>query len=305
MKLSICIATYNRPNGLKRLLESLNRIELPNNIVGFITICDNDFHRSAFPIVESVKKVIKFSVYYIVVEKRGIPIVRNALIKKSNELNADFVCFLDDDEYVPKDWLEKIFNKLESEKADVVFGPVIPVYEGKNNQKISQHILSDYKNFKDNQFIKYGSTNNVIMRMSSINPFNIRFDERFIYQGGTDNLYFHRMNKFKLKKIWCSDAFVFESVPESRQSMKWLIKRSFRSGISISRTDFMQGSISEKIVRLIKAIYNILVGSFKFILLSFTMQRYINSLCIISRGVGMLTIFTGIQYNEYKTIHGN
>jgi GT2 family glycosyltransferase len=47
---SICIATYRRPRGLARLLDSLERLKLPPDLVVETIVVDNDAEGSALSI---------------------------------------------------------------------------------------------------------------------------------------------------------------------------------------------------------------------------------------------------------------
>ena len=58
---SVCIATYRRPEGLRRLLESLEAQALPEDFSVEIVVVDND-PPSAEPVVMENQACVSFSI---------------------------------------------------------------------------------------------------------------------------------------------------------------------------------------------------------------------------------------------------
>jgi len=96
LDVSICIATYRRPEGLSRLLDSLERLKLPTGVRVEIIVVDNDYNASAASIVLSRSSSLE-PIHYCVEPRRNIALARNrALVEASGE----WILFIDDDEVV-------------------------------------------------------------------------------------------------------------------------------------------------------------------------------------------------------------
>src|SRR5690606_31942716 len=67
-------------------------------------------------------------VQYRVEERQGIPFARNAVLEAFQEF-GDVLAFVDDDEEVTSSWLSRLLTTWSSTGADVVAGPVLPLFE--------------------------------------------------------------------------------------------------------------------------------------------------------------------------------
>src|SRR4051812_32400584 len=110
MKICVGIITYQRPEGLKRLLEGLNRLasdkcEAPSLEV---IVVDNDPAGPACTFVEEASSDLNWPLKCFVEPRRGIPYARNALVARAQEENADFIAFIDDDEVPEPFWLDEL-----------------------------------------------------------------------------------------------------------------------------------------------------------------------------------------------------
>ncbi len=61
------------------------------------------------------------------------------------------------------------------------------------------------------------------------------FDPEFAKTGGEDSLYFARALKMGFRLVWCDEAIVSETVPASRMTVRWLLRRAFLGGRTFSR----------------------------------------------------------------------
>ena len=58
--------------------------------------------------------------------------------------------------------------------------------------------------------------------------------ERFGLLGGEDTHFFMRVYLRGAKLVWAADARVYESIPASRMSVSWLLRREYRRGNTLS-----------------------------------------------------------------------
>ena len=58
-------------------------------------------------------------------------------LKRLPDYDPDFIVCIDDDEFPTPDWLNQLLLTITEIKADIVLGPVIPVFENKVSPYIS------------------------------------------------------------------------------------------------------------------------------------------------------------------------
>ena len=121
MQISICIATYRRPERLRSLLDDLLLQECrPSEIV----VVDNDAAGSARPVVDAVVAARPpIPIHYAVQPARNIALTRNRTVELSG---GEWIAFIDDDERAPAAWLRQLVEAAERHSADGVLGPVVP-----------------------------------------------------------------------------------------------------------------------------------------------------------------------------------
>ncbi|HEX5756301.1 MAG TPA: glycosyltransferase family 2 protein, partial [Arenimonas sp.] len=122
MNISICLATYRRPDRLRTLLDDLARQHcLPRQVV----VIDNDSARSGSAAVDLVLDAgAPFQILYAVEPRKNVAHARNLSIEFAT---GDWLAFIDDDERAPVDWLERLVKTASAYRADAVLGPVEPV----------------------------------------------------------------------------------------------------------------------------------------------------------------------------------
>lgn len=128
--ISICIATYKRPEGLARLLEGIDNLRFSELDAPKIevVIADNDREGSAKPVYESVKPTFKWELVYGVEPQQGVTFARNRSLLLASP-DAEFFVFIDDDEVPSPFWLETLLLCQKEYQADIVTGPVVPKFE--------------------------------------------------------------------------------------------------------------------------------------------------------------------------------
>lgn len=303
MNIAICIATFKRPKGLNRVLKSIQLLKL-SNITTKIIIVDNDIEKSAWDVVKNF--TFSLPIVYEVESQRGIPRVRNKLVKLSND--ADFIAFIDDDEVAHTNWLYELVQVQYKYDADVITGPVTPKFESSPPQWALKGKFYERKKYKTGSIIQYPRTGNVLIRKSMLDLIEGPFDERLALIGGEDTLLFYKLQQINAKCVWANDAIVEEFLPESRVRILWLFQRAYRLG---NEALFIERYLGKPMflmipMRLAKVGYRIILGI--IMLLSSIIMGYtfvIKGISNIFRGFGGLAGVFCIKYNEYKNIHGN
>lgn len=111
--ISIVVPIYNMEKKLKRCLDSLVNQTFKN--IEIILINDGSTDKSKNIIEEYSKKYKNIKV--ISRKNKGISYSRNEGIKKAI---GKYIAFVDSDDYINLDMYEKLYNKIEKEKADIV-----------------------------------------------------------------------------------------------------------------------------------------------------------------------------------------
>jgi succinoglycan biosynthesis protein ExoM len=227
---AICVATYARPEGLRRVLASLAALEPAADDVRVVVV-DNDAAGSAREAVEGLSD-FPWRLEYAVEPRRGISAARNEAVRRAG--GVDFVAFVDDDEWVERTWLAELLCAQERTGADVVVGPVVPAFETPPPSWFAKgRFLQPYEHGPD-ELLWYAYTGNALVRRGLLEPADAPFSERFGLLGGEDTHFFMRVYKKGAKIVWAQGARVHESIPAERLSESWLVRREYRRGNTLS-----------------------------------------------------------------------
>src|SRR4029077_8016028 len=97
------------------------------------------------------------------------------------------------------------------------------------------------------------STSNVLISRKVINAVRA-FDERFALTGAEDTHFFLRARQEGFKIICSGGGVVYETVSNSRASLRWLLRRAYQSGNSwVLCESSLDRRISTRAVRIVKA----------------------------------------------------
>ena len=299
----ICIATYNREVGLTRLLNSLSKLRFIKckNVGWQVVVVDN--FSPKFPARQIVKEFQnKFPVPIIFGEEtdRGIASTRNKAIALAKDCN--FIVFTDDDQIVDPLWLDELLALQRETDADIVAGPVLPLFESTPPDWIIKGKFFDRKRYPTGTEIDYAGTGNMLIKRKWLMMFDGPFDVRLNLTGGSDTLYCRKVKDLGALIVWADDAITQEYNPPQRFTISWLLKRFYRMGTTLTLVDlWTQASIKTIALRLIKGIYHVLSGILLLIPKAIISGKagIVRSLQLIVYGVGELIGFSGIKYKVY------
>lgn len=304
MLISICVATYKRPNKLRVLLEGLNQltfktIECPEIEV---VVVDNDVIGVAEEVCEKLKPSFRWTLKTGVESERGITFARNKTMEMASP-DADFIAIIDDDEYPEPSWLEELLLVQEKYGAPIVTGPVIPRFE---NSEVPKWIVRggffEPVRYPTGKVRPVAYTNNVLVKADILRDLDPVFDNRFAILGGSDCFLFLNLHKAGHEIVWADDSIVYDSIPSSRTNLKWILFRSYRQPSSYSSTEKeLYPSFFVQSVRVLKGFALIMIGLLRLIpSLLIEKAAVVNSLVYICRGLGTLGGLVGLFYEEYK-----
>lgn len=226
--ITVCVCTFKRPALLRRLLEAVAMLRTDGVLTYSVVIADNDRERSAEPVVREFAASASFKVTYCSEPRQNIALARNKTLEHTE---GDYIAFIDDDEYPCPEWLLQSLNALRRHGADGVLGPVRPHFEETPPDWAVRGAFFERPRHATGCRIdlKEARTGNLLFARRIINGVSPVFREQF-GTGGEDVDFFRRMMEQGKVFIWCDEAPVFESVPPSRCSKRYLLRRGLLRG---------------------------------------------------------------------------
>ena len=247
--IDICICTYRRTS-LEDTLRSIARQSGMQADLRVI-IADNDGSPSARSLVEQIAIGFPFHITYCHAPSKNISIARNACLSAST---AQFIVFIDDDLIAAPTWISSLEKARSQTGADAIFGQVQAIYPENAPHWLQQTKPHSIKPSFNNGVLKTGYSCNVMIKGGLAREH--AFDQRFGVSGGEDTDYFYRIWKKGAHYAFAQDATVIERIAPTRLTIKWLFKRSFRSGQTYARLVKDQHSFSYALISaMIKAVY--------------------------------------------------
>lgn len=232
-RIDICIATYERPDFLRKLLTSLQSQDTGGKFSYSIIVSDNDLNRSAEATVKEFTDAT-IRIGYDVEPIRSVSLNRNRALSHAT---GDYIAILDDDQYVGARWLLNLYDTLVSCRADVAFGAVIPVFEKNTSRVICKSDAFGVSNFPEgcsSRIIYHAG--NCCFRSTVISGMPAPFDSALGDRMGEDTQFFEALRRRGYKMVWSHAAVCYEQVPPHRARLSWLIRRCFENGYMLFPT---------------------------------------------------------------------
>lgn len=306
MHVAICALTFRRPDGLAALLRGVASLVPVADASIELVIVDNDPEGSAEAVVEQHRADLTCAVHYVVESRRGIAQGRNRAAEVALGHRADLVAFIDDDEVPDPVWLVELLRVQDDTGADVVTGPVVPVFEDAPPKWVVAGGFFERPRFATGTRLTYARTSNVLIAASLLAEPTPPFDEAFGTTGGEDTHFFMRVRLAGAHIAWADEAIVSELVPSSRLSATWLTKRAYRRGntLSLCLRD-LRDSWPARVKRVGAACVQMLAGGGRTLVGVVGGRRWaVAGIAQVAYGVGLITGLFGLRYDEYRTIHG-
>lgn len=312
-RVALCAATYNRPEGLARLLDALAqlRLEGAERAKVDVIIVDNSPDENARLTVEAAAPGFPWTLHYLTEGRRGITFARNTALEKAENLSADAIVFIDDDEYPDAGWLEALLARWRKSRAAVVLGAVQPVFPAGTPAWIIQGRFFVTHDFADGEELSDAHTANVLIDAQAFRRHRLVFDHRYALTGGEDTMLFRALLDAGERIVYAANALVYETVPQSRANLNWLMKRWYRTG-NVEAALFLSGRRSgfwRPGANLARGLLRIVVGSGLFLVNLAVLglgrrERIVRPLYTLCRGLGILASTLGRNYHEYREVHG-
>ena len=222
--ISICVCTFRREEGLRRLLRSLQSLVMATPTWELIVI-DNDAARSADTIVQlAIADGMKIT--YDVEPIRNVALARTRSVRRAS---GEWIAFIDDDEEADPQWLAELWKCVHSGHVDAAFGAVSHLFEEGTPQWMRAVYPRQPRIAGASLGWRETATNNALVRRSAMTFLDNLFDPKFGLNGEDSEL-FYRMANAGFKFVAAPTARVYERVCSNRANLVYLLRWYFCVG---------------------------------------------------------------------------
>jgi succinoglycan biosynthesis protein ExoM len=299
----LCIPTFRRPEGLRKLLTHIGRLSYLGSIN--VIVVENDAEGLAgVETVAAITPTFSFPLTCIVEPRRGQTYAYNCAFTSAchAEPQPDFIAVLDDDEYPDPNWLNELIRVAQDYDADIVGGPVFPVFDNPDHWLAKSGLYAPTRYATGPVSMIWGAGNMLIRRDVLEQYLDEPFLHAFAFTGGSDEEFFWRCRRDGRGFAWADAAHVFETTPQRRTTVGYLLRRRFRIGTGATRIERkFSGSLAGAGKRLVKGLGLLGMG---ILCLPFAALSgrcgIMRSLIRAAQGAGRIAGEFGIVYEEYR-----
>ena len=224
---SVCVATFQRPLLLSKLLASLEGQLLPEGVAVEVIVVDNDPRKTAGSIVAGFHGTERIRFFYFHQPVKNISLTRNMAVEKAS---GEYILFIDDDEVAPPEWISRLLEAMERFGTDGVSGPVMPEFHPLTPQWMRRRELF-YDPMQTTGEPSLGTwTNNCIVRATTLKRTGPPFSPEYGVTGGGDAHLFERLEREGARFVYCREGWVSEYLPPRRTSIRYLFSLGFKGG---------------------------------------------------------------------------
>jgi succinoglycan biosynthesis protein ExoM len=301
MMISICIATYRRPERLGQLLSDLCK---QNVAIAEVVVVDNDAAGSAREVVADRRAAgCPFELLYDVQPERNIALTRNRTVELAS---GEWVAFIDDDERAPMNWLRGLVAATGRFGADGVLGPVVPQVPAEAAAWIRRGRFYEFPRMTTGEDVPLNRMRfgNILLRGTVLRaepgPFNVNYG----LTTGEDADLLIRLVEKGARIIWCDEAPVYEPIEAARLSLRWLVMRALSGGQEFARKTvagrYGPVTLAGRTALLARASVQMFVAA-GLAGVSWPLGRHIAAAWLVraAANLGKISIFWGWRYDEY------
>jgi succinoglycan biosynthesis protein ExoM len=301
MKIAICICTYKRPRLLERLLNILKEIHL--GVFELydvrILIVDNCPDGQVAAVCERLSPAMPIGIDLVEESRRGLSFARSRAIEEALNRQADFIAFLDDDDFPQPDWLFHLLKRQAETQADIVASVFPPAINPDWPEWLKKSPLFDEP--KDKATTKYGApgdigigstliSREIIERLKARGPL---FSSDFGKLGCEDADFFVRAGKLGATFSKAEKAIVRRSYQDQRLTLVGLLRDAFRIGNTVRLLIETYGTSAQVNRRRKKAFQRVFVGLPVAVLELFSAKRLVRRLYQITKEMGVILGYGG------------
>lgn len=226
MKTVLCICTYRRPEGLRKLLETLPQLIDADALE--VIVSDNDAAGDGLAVCAELSAAgFPLPLYPVAATEPGISAARNAACHQALSLSPDLIAFLDDDEWPEPQWLAELQRVQHRCNAAVVGGPTRPVFpEGTDDSTRQNPYYGADMALPDESPCVLQAGGNFMITSEALQALAPEFfNHAFAHSGGEDLAFFMQLQHLGYSMAWAANATVHEPVPAERLQEGWVKQR--------------------------------------------------------------------------------
>lgn len=231
--ISVVIATYKRPDSLRRTLKSLLNCKVSGDFEYEVIVADNNSKDQTEKVVEELMPSFNGRLKYVFEAKQGKNIALNTAINISV---GEVIAMTDDDCLVDKDWLVQVYHSTHKYPVDILGGKVFPVFDKPvpdwidmtdkifHGPLVHFNLGENYIDSRHKLILPPGA--NMIIRRSSYDKFNG-------FEPGTraqDTEICYSWNKKGAQIGYAPELIVHHITPDSRLNKDYFRRWQFLSG---------------------------------------------------------------------------
>jgi glycosyltransferase involved in cell wall biosynthesis len=237
MDISIIICTFNRSDSLKKTLQTIKEMTVPQGIVWELLVVDNNSKDDTRAMVKAFQKNTSIRCAYYFENRQGQSFARNTGIQNAS---GNIIVFTDDDVIVDKSWIKNISDAFQG-NTDVacIGGKILPVWESPCPEWIKGELLNilalcdlgDETKILSEPKV-WGA--NLSFKTSIIREYGF-FDTKLGHKGGKlyggeETKYLQTLINAGEKIMYFPGALVYHCISKSRLKKKYFRKWYFDTG---------------------------------------------------------------------------
>ena len=243
VRISVCLCTLHRTEGLRLLLESLVRQAgaPPFEVV----VVDHDPAGSARTVADLFSA--RLHVRYFVESAPGLAAIRNRSVR---EARGAFLAFVDDDEVVAETWLSTLYRVQQQSGAAVVVGPQQFEFDPRVPRAIRECRIFHRNPIPEGSDLPWyrAFTGNAYVRRDALPHPETPFQTHYGVTGGEDVACFKAMADAGHRMVAAGPgAVVTEHRDYERARYAWVVRRGLRNGGNLADMQWAHATRRERL----------------------------------------------------------
>jgi succinoglycan biosynthesis protein ExoM len=220
-------------------LDSIVAQQMPNGTSLEIIVVDNDDAGTAGELVRKAAMATSIPIRYEIEPIQNIALARNRTIAMAQ---GEWLAFIDDDETAEPGWLSTLLAASTRYNADIVSGLIMPVYDPSVPDWIKKSGIIGKPRPPSGTALDTDklSTGNALVRAELLLGLERHFDASYGLTGGSDTELFERLLAAGARAVSCPEAVVWHEIPQSRTTLRYLVKKAVRHGETSVRIKYAE-----------------------------------------------------------------
>jgi len=237
---SVVVPTYNRAEMVCEAIESLVHQETDSQFSFEIVVVDNASTDSTKGAVQRVAEFSPIPIRYAFEEAAGDAHARNTGVKGAR---ADWLAFLDDDEFADKDWLRQLYFTALGQNALIVGGEVRLVLSDEQKRAFGRALRKALRETQHGKDVVRRYTGGSLPAAGNMLVKRAVFDRVGLFDtsmlaGGSDSDLVLRARAAGYDLWYTPKAVVHHRVPPHRLTRAYLRWDSLRDGTTLAFLDY-------------------------------------------------------------------